>query len=378
MADDREALDLLQALVAVPSPSRRETAAVELLVNWMAGRGFDARRDLAGNAVGSRGLGPREILLLGHIDTFPGVVPSRIESGRLYGRGAVDAKGPLAAFAVAAARVGVPAGWRVTVVGAVEEEYWTSRGVRHVVSSWGPRPPPATVVVGEPSHWDRITLGYRGSVELRLRLRTPWSHSAGSEPLPAERAVELWAAVEAFCASNNERRPGAEFERFDAALRSIRTRTVGVLGEAVLVIGLRLPPGARLAAVTRQLRSFLRGRVEAWGMDGAEMTARFRGGVEAHRASKSTALVSAFLAAIRAEGGDPRFVVKTGTADFNVIGPAWPTVPLAAYGPGDSAMDHSPDENIEIEEFFRAIRVLTGVLARTMNSPPPSSGLQPC
>ena len=69
----------------------------------MRALGYDAHVDGAGNAVGTRGTGEREIVLLGHIDTVPGEVPVRIEDGVLFGRGAVDAKGPLAAFVVAGA-----------------------------------------------------------------------------------------------------------------------------------------------------------------------------------------------------------------------------------------------------------------------------------
>ena len=357
-----DALALLQSLVSIQSPSLHERDAVAFLVGWMREHGFDTQIDAVGNAVGSRGHGPREIVLLGHIDTFPGAIPVRVEDGRLYGRGAVDAKGPLAAFALAAARAQIPAGWRVTVIGAVEEEFWTSRGARHVVESWGPKPPPAAVVVGEPSRWERITLGYRGSVEVRARLRVPFAHSAGQAPLPAERAVELWLAVQEFVIAANANRPGAEFERFDAALRSIRTATDGAFGLAELVVGLRLPPGAGLASVTQELQSALTARVEAWVTEGAALSLRFRGGQEAFRASKETPLIAAFLRAIRQEGGQPRFVVKTGTADLNVVGPAWPSVPMAVYGPGDSALDHTPHEHIVIEEYERAIRVLVGML----------------
>jgi LysW-gamma-L-lysine carboxypeptidase len=103
----------------------------------------------------------------------------------------------------------------VTVVGAVEEEYWTSRGARHVVESWGSKPEPTAVVIGEPSRWDRITMGYRGSVGVRVRVRVPFAHSAGQAPLPAERTVELWQTIEQFAASQNAGRPEAEFERFE-------------------------------------------------------------------------------------------------------------------------------------------------------------------
>ena len=361
-----DALELLQRLVATPSPSLGERQAVELLVRWMEQHGFASRIDGAGNAVGSRGEGPREILLLGHIDTFPGEVPVRIEGGRLYGRGTVDAKGPLAAFAVAAAGIVVPDGWRVTVIGAVEEEYWTSRGARHVVETWGPNAPVA-VVVGEPSRWDRITLGYRGSVEVRARLRVPFAHSAGRERLPAERTVEAWQAIQEFVERSNEGRPAAEFERFGAALRSIRTKSAGIHGLGEVVVGLRLPLGAGLAEVTQGLRSHLKASVEGWNSDGAAIRLRFRGGQEAFRASKETPLVAAFLRAIRAVGGQPRFVLKTGTADLNVVGPVWPSVPMSVYGPGDSSLDHTPDEHVEIEEYERSIRVLTGMLDGLMS-----------
>jgi LysW-gamma-L-lysine carboxypeptidase len=36
---------------------------------------------------------------------------------------------------------------------------------------------------------------------------------------------------------------------------------------------------------------------------------------------------------------------------------------MLAYGPGDSRLDHTPEEHVPIEEYLRAIRVLTGVLS---------------
>jgi len=369
--DQAEAL--LEALVGIPSPPRREAAAVHALVGWLAARGFQASRDGAGSAVGTRGVGPHEMLLLGHIDTFPGDLPVRRADGRLYGRGTVDAKGPLCAFAAAAAAVSVPPQWRVTVVGAVEEESWTSRGARHLVRSRRGAAPPAAVVVGEPSRWDRVTLGYRGSVEARLRLRAPYAHSAGAASLPAERAVRLWHAIEQFCATRSQGRPDREFERYGAALRSLRTADDGAHGVATLTIGLRLPPGARLAALRRDLSATIDGLVRGWG-DGAEVGCRFRGGQEAYQAPKSGPLVSAFLQAIRSDGGHPRFVVKTGTSDLTIVGPAWPETPMVVYGPGDGALDHTPDEHLDLAEYRRAVRVLTRVLEAVMRGTRESVG----
>src|SRR5260221_9007459 len=123
----------------------------------MAERGFRATVDDAGNAVGEIGAGPIHVVLLGHIDTVPGEIPVRVEDGELVGRGAVDAKGPLAAF-VAAATEPV-AGVKVTVVGAVEEESPTSKGARH----WATLPAPDWCVIGEHSGREGVTDALKGS-----------------------------------------------------------------------------------------------------------------------------------------------------------------------------------------------------------------------
>ena len=46
---------------------------------------------------------------------------------------------------------------------------------------------------------------------------------------------------------------------------------------------------------------------------------------------------------------------------MNVVGPIW-QCPIVAYGPGDSSLDHTPDEHLVITEYLRAIDVLQCVL----------------
>ncbi|MBL8760739.1 MAG: acetyl-lysine deacetylase, partial [Phycisphaerae bacterium] len=61
------------------------------------------------------------------------------------------------------------------------------------------------------------------------------------------------------------------------------------------------------------------------------------------------------------QGQRPTLRVKTGTSDMNVVAPRW-NCPIAAYGPGDSALDHTPREHISLTEYLRAARVLTQAL----------------
>ncbi|MEJ2560954.1 MAG: [LysW]-lysine hydrolase, partial [Anaerolineae bacterium] len=331
--------------------------AAAWLADWMAAHGFDAQVDTAGNAVGTRGGGPRQAMLLGHIDTFPGELPARREEDWLYGRGTVDAKGPLCAFAAVVASLDISPGWQVTVVGAVEEEAATSRGARHIVAHW---PAPDLCIIGEPSGWDRITLGYKGRLLVQAHLRAPFAHSAGQARLPAEQAVDVWNAIVAHCADFNTGRPKA-FDQLDPSLRHIATRDEGAYGTAQMSLGFRLPLDLSPGDLADDVRRLILGA----GGCPPLIHLTFSGAEVAFRAEKNTPLVRALLTAIRGRGGRPRFVLKTGTSDMNIVGPAW-GCPIVAYGPGDSALDHTPEERINLGEYLQSIEVLKSVLRTLM------------
>lgn len=346
--NDPDAIELLRTMLEIPSVSGDEARLAAFLVERMSRAGLDAAVDDAGNAVGVR-TGPGEVVfdlvLLGHMDTVTGHVPVRVEGGRLYGRGAVDAKGPLAAFFVAAARASLPPGLRVTVAGAVEEETATSRGARHLAS----RLRPDACVIGEPSGWDAVTLGYKGRLLMRYRAERETSHSAGPAPTVAEEAVRWWNALEAFTRSYNRGRAGT-FDQLQCGLRCFNTTSDGLIDIVEATVGFRLPPGFERAALEALARDL---------GDGA--TVECYGAEQAWRSDRTTPLAAPFLASIRGAGGVPRFKVKTGTSDMNVVGPVW-RCPIVAYGPGDSRLDHTPNEHVEIAEYLGAIDVLGGVL----------------
>jgi LysW-gamma-L-lysine carboxypeptidase len=48
---------------------------------------------------------------------------------------------------------------------------------------------------------------------------------------------------------------------------------------------------------------------------------------------------------------------------MNVVGPVW-GCPILAYGPGDSRLDHTPEERVEIEEWRLGVMVLADALRR--------------
>jgi LysW-gamma-L-lysine carboxypeptidase len=343
-------LGLLRGLVEIPSVSRQEGEAVEWLVARMSERGFRASVDDAGNAVGEIGLGPTHVVLLGHIDTVPGEIPVRVENDELVGRGAVDAKGPLAAFVAAASDV--VAGVRVTVVGAVEEESPTSAGARFRATL----PAPDWCVIGEPSGWDAVTVAYKGRLSIRIALTRDARHGAAPGATVAEEALGLWSRLRAHAAALTP--DGASFDRLDCRLEGIVAgETDGLSERAELRVGYRVPPGIDPRDLERDARTL------ATAAEGTRVRLDATGMEDPVRTRRTSAVARAFTRAIAEAGGQTRFKEKSGTSDMNVLSPAWGS-PMVAYGPGDSRWDHTPMERLGLDEYARAISVLKGVIRR--------------
>jgi LysW-gamma-L-lysine carboxypeptidase len=333
----------LVGLVQHYSPSGEERGAVEFLVKRMHELGFDRSFiDEVGNAVGLIGEGPRQVVLLGQI-------PVKRDGDILYGRGSVDAKGPLAAFVDAAARAGRSPGWQVVVIGAVEEER-DSDGARFAVSRYRPD----FTIIGEPSQWERVTLGYKGSAWARITVRRALAHTAGQGESACEMAVTAWEKIRASAESLNAGRPRA-FDQILLTLRELNSGDDGFEEWASLRVGARLPPEVPPEAWYEHLNGLVSGaEVEPIGF-----------AIPAYLAEKNTALVRAFLSGVRAAGGKPTFVLKTGTADLNIVAPVW-GCPAVAYGPGDSGLDHTPGEHLSLAEYAHAAEVLEKVLKQLM------------
>ena len=349
-----DVVTLLKRAARIESVSGAEREVADFLVSQLRAFCDEAFVDAAGNAVGRVGSGPLNVTFLGHIDTVPGTVPVRVEGGKLYGRGTVDAKGPFCTAVAAASSLPqeVKDALTVTLIGAVEEEMPSSRGARFAVNAY---PKPDLLIIGEPSSWDAMTLGYKGRLVLKLTLSKPAFHSAGEGTTAAEDLVVGWGKVQAWAAGTPTSSSGP-FDRVQVALQAFNTHADGLSQKADMTAGLRLPPSCPPAEAERGLRRALQ---DGGGGEGLELT--FTGHETAYRGPKDTALTRAFRVAIRAAGGTPRFKVKTGTSDMNVVAPTW-DVPMLAYGPGDSALDHTPNEHVDLAELGRAVKVLGGAL----------------
>lgn len=345
-------ISTLIGLVSRYSPSGQERDVVDWLVERMKLLGYDkAFIDEAGNAVGVMGKGPKQVVLLGHIDTVPGKIKVWQDGILLYGRGSVDAKGPLACFVDAVARVGNKEGSQLVVIGAVEEER-DSHGARFVAEQYKPD----FAIIGEPNKWDRVALGYKGSAWANVTVRRRQAHTANGEQTAAEAAVEAWLKIKAHVDTFNTDKLKA-FDKLLLILSNMESASNDFEQWASLKIGVRLPvnvsPNDWYETLIKILRVSEPYKVLVEPMGFA---------IPAWECEKNTPLVRAFLKSIRLQGGEPRFVYKTGTADLNIVAPIW-KCPAVVYGPGDSVLDHTPNEHIELEEYAKAVDVLMATLS---------------
>ena len=347
-------ISLLQSMLTIPSYSRQEQHFARHLVEQAQQMGLHAHIDEVGNFVASTHDSEsydNPVILLGHMDTVTGNIPVRIENGLLYGRGAVDAKGPLAAFLAATARIAQSGDVQrpVIVIGAVEEEAATSRGAHAAVQRYHP----SACIIGEPSGSQAVTIGYKGRLLVECCVTRPSSHSAGPRQNSSEVAVAFWERVRSHAAEwNAQHAPSSSFAALLPSLRSIASTQDGLEEQTHLLLGYRLPPDYDCAALQTQL--------EQWGHeDGVHL--QFSGEEVAFQSTRATPVARSFLSAIRATGGQPTFKHKTGTSDMNVVGPVWGQN-ILAYGPGDASLDHTPNEHIKLTEYSHAIDVLEIVL----------------
>ena len=282
----------------------------------------------------------------------------RREGDQLWGRGAVDAKGPLACFVSAAVLAEFPAGWRLTVIGAVGEES-DARGARYLAGRalQGPRLS-ASHPAGNRSRW-----ATRAAPGWIMPTGAPITHGAAREQNACQSAIDLWNRLWARCQDLNTVKERV-FDQLIPYMREMSTHSDGFTESANFKLNFRLPPGVGYEAMQYLL-------AEAAGED-ENASFHLHHFDLAYQGEKNSPLVRAFLPAIRKQGGRPAFVFKSGTSDMNVVGPAW-QCPILAYGPGDSSLDHTANEHILISEYLKGIQVLKQAIQAVCAAGQPAS-----
>lgn len=322
---------LLERLLEIYSPPHGEAELAQWLYRFLKGHISDVWIDGVGNVIAIKGSGSPVVWLHAHMDTVPGPLPVRKVGDVVWGRGAVDDKGPLAAY-LKAFLEGEPAGTLVLTLVTAEED--DSVGTEAILEGGPPRP--THIYVGEPTSL-HVAYAYRGGAKVFIELDSRGGHA--SSPIYGNIVEELFATYQEV-----KRALGHE-ERYTSFTV---TPTVVQCGEApnkvptrcVMVLDVRVPPGKSCVDLIKALPP------------------RARAGqcTDPVEVSPTNPAARSLVRALLKLGIEPKLSRKWGTADFNLL--AKLTKNIAAFGPGDPKYAHTEDEHISIGEVEKAAEAL--------------------
>lgn len=346
------------------SPSGRERKLASFLRDELQNLDFDnVHLDSVGNVYGEVGRGSPTVLLCGHMDTVPGRIPVKIEDGKVFGRGAVDAKSSLAAMISSAHELRLKGlEGRAIIAGVVDEER-NARGIRRLLNE---QMKIDYAIFGEPSGIANITFAYKGRLAVKIRCRTETGHISAQHLY--KNAIELaygsWTQIrEAF---DGKKSSQGTFYSATPCLTGIHSpRSSGYIpDECMLTIDVRLPPtfgSGKSIALINSIIDRYRSENPA-----ASVNLEVMDMVEPFVADRNSVLMRALRQSVEEViQQPPRFAKKTGTGDMNIFG-SETGIPVATYGPGDAHLSHTKNECVRLEEYKLSIEVYKKTVEKTI------------
>ncbi|MGF7034723.1 LysW-gamma-L-lysine carboxypeptidase [Paenibacillus mucilaginosus] len=328
---------LLSKVSRIPSASYDEHELASFLLEEVRYPGVTGFIDEAGNIVFRRGSGPRTLLLLGHIDTVPYQWQAVNDEAGLTGRGVVDAKGSFVNFIHMLGEAEVPGDGTLLVIGAVEEEVSSSKGALHVRDHY----PADAVIIGEPSGENSLTLGYYGLFKLEITVSRLQEHTAAKDSVSV--IDELYAAADTIRRRVKEIDPDSLSSLIDVK----HTNQKGLLS-ITGTLNFRISPAAG--------RDYSRSiALDDLGEDVRVEVLRATPG---YANGRSDPLVKSFVRSFAKDGRTVHYIKKRGTSDMNTLAATWDGVPMVAYGPGDSSLDHTNREYLHFAEVLSSRTIL--------------------
>ena len=370
----RDPLALAQALIRCASVTPADAGAQDLLASALEGIGFTVTRLRFGdieNLFARIGTEAPHVCFAGHTDVVPegaanwssGPFAGEVRDGVLYGRGACDMKGAIAAFVAGAEdhlRGGAPKGSISLLITGDEEGPAVDGTVRVLEWMQANGQIPDFCIVGEPTNpetlGDMIKVGRRGSVNMALTVHGTQGHVAYPHRVdnPIHRLTRIAAALTAAPID-----AGSEF--FEPT--SIQLTSIDVGNPATNVV----PASARMMLNIRFNERHSGASLGAWvRATAARYAERFELDVSISGESFLTAPgpeIEALAEAIaEATGRQPKLDTGGGTSDarFNAR-----YCPVAEFGLVGQTM-HQVDERVPVAELRELARIYRAVLDRLL------------
>jgi LysW-gamma-L-lysine carboxypeptidase len=332
---------ILFELVQIPSMSGTEQKVAEYIKEKFGALGLKTRIDEVGNVILEQdGVCDSEVFYyISHIDTVKPYIKPKILDDFVYGRGAVDAKGPLLAMIDALYESRNPC---IKVYGLVGEES-DSRGARYLLENTKKL---SNVVIGEPSN-NQICIGYRGRILLRIDCKGQNQHAATSSQVnPIQYLTNIILLMEKIADTLGQ-------DKVLVTPTKIVSRSMSnvVPSKGQLLYDIRFSEEKIANELLDKLKSMIPTNCSIQKIS-------YLPPVEV---KPSDILVQSLARSIIKEGLKVNYIKKMGTSDMNVLYPI--TEHIVSFGPGDSKLSHTPKEKINIKDIMVASSILRSLPA---------------
>lgn len=375
--------------------SMTEDATLDLLADWLSGRGFEVVADRidhelltpeqrsrgAYNVIATRGTGKAPVVVNGHVDTVPAGDPAawrhppfsgRVGDGVIHGRGSVDTKGGIIATLAAIDALGTSIDQPLELHLVIGEET-TSVGTLGAAAS---RPKPSAAIVLEPTGCRPVAAGY-GSLRFLIDVGGVAAHA--SRPFDGVDAIGFAAEIRTLLLDHSAGRRAAE-RALDPDL-PIGYTTIGrlsggrdpvsVADRATLAGRIGMMPGESSVALHHELQNLLEdygGAHPYLRAHPPRLTVTGRP-FENWSTDTATSVAQAFRASCAAVGLPDALGQVAYASDADIY--ASLGVPTILFGPGHIASAHAVDESLDTRDLLTASTVLTHVLHRLLSAPNP-------
>lgn len=367
-------VSFLREFIAIPSETYHEEEAARFLAGKMREFGFDeVKHDRIGNTIGRIGAGPTVVLYDAHIDTVEagdlvawGCDPfkGKVEDGKIYGRGAVDDKGCLAAFVYAGKalkELGLDKDFTLYVVGAVAEEDVEGSAIEDLLEA-EPDIKPHYVLIGESSEM-RITRGHKGRALLQVNVPGKAAHASAAhmgensliKALPVIQGLDAWKDLpeDQFLG-----RGTLEVTKVECKTPSLNT----IPGETIIYLDRRTTCGETKEDLLNEVKAYadkVGATVKIVEVENPSYTGYVKHSEEFFPSwviPESHELVQAGVNAFRTLFGKEPVV---GKWDFSTDGThtcGRAGIPTIGFGPGNGAFCHSTEDHVPINELVDAAK----------------------
>ncbi len=377
----------LRDLVRIPSFSTQEKAVAERLAAEMDQVGFrDVRVDRIGNVVGRIGAGTGHILLYnGHMDVVgPGDLATwqhdpfgaEVSGDTLYGRGAADMKGALAAMVYGSKALldqGIHLHGELYLAGVVQEEPCEGLGMRVMIEEEGLIP--EHVVLGEATNL-QVNVGQRGRMEIQVVTHGRSSHASaphlgvnaiyaaarliiGIEMLSSQLVEDRFLGPGTVAVTHIENTAGSHNVVPDSCTFTVDRRlTLGETESKAL---------AEIQGIV--LREDVRASVSIAEYSATSYTgypARARACFPAWALDRDHPFVQQVCRAVRNELGHRPTVGRWAFSTDGVYTMGVAGIPTLGFGPGDEKYAHAADERIRLTDVARAAQGYARIAAELL------------